>query len=668
MVGADDLAVIKRRLAVVLLCVLGLLVAAFGGLRAVIVRPVTCVPNCIGENLLRSNLHGLNLAHTNFVEANLQNANLSGANLQQVDLSGANLLNANLQNANLNEAQLIGANLTGANLGGSSFSGANLTGAILDQADLTAVDLSEARLQGASFRSANLTNVRLRQAKLSGIQFTKANLSGAYMDEASLSGANLSQADLSGAHLRRADLTGAWLNLANLTGADLHGADLLGSRLIGAQLASTNLAESRLQGAVVIGATFNGANVYGADLRQLRDRAEQLTADDLRLDPVLAELNELQQRDLRQDVKLQGLAYNALTQWDSPLQPTTTSHTGNADAPAALAAGVVAPAGALSDTISSAQHLKLNFFINRLRPAPGQPGAYELDFYLDAFWQEPTLTDAPLTAAATTTFFDPALEVVNSSQVQQHGRFYERSVEPGVNLRLRQRLTGIFTPKLDLLRFPFDQQVVSFQIESAAHDSERLLLDFTGLVEPIVQSEIPYTMAVSRGRHLDASAVDPEWQVQAITIGQLIRVLPYDNSAWSQLRVDLTVQRVATGYIWRIWAIVVCLWLLPSTVLLIDSRALPIRLWVLFLLCWIVVAFQAILTRMLPWPTAFTLLDLALLLCYAAIAGMALLVLAVQLFRRWERPQWERWVNGGYLLFYPILLVIINIWLLSNAL
>jgi len=660
---ADNISSIKRRLIITFLLIVTIVVAAFMGIRYAIVRPITCTPSCIGENLLGSDLAGLNLARTNFVEANLQGADLHEANLRQVDLSGANLLNANLRNADLSEAQLIGTDLTGADLGGSRLSGANLSGAILDQADLTAVDLSEVTLKGASFRQAKLTNAQLGRANLNGIQFAKANLSGAILDEASLSGANFSGADLSGASLRAVDLTGAWLNLTNLTGADLTNADLSGSRLIGAELISINFAGGRLQGAVAIGANLNGANLRGADLRQLQGLARQLNEDDLHLDPELAELNELQQSALIQDIAMKGVAYDDLTQWETTLQPPeVTLALANKEQLAIITDGVEAPPEA-----SPTKHIKVNFYVNSLRNAPNQPGSYELDFYIDSLWQEPALTDEKLAMGSEAGFFDPSLEVVNAGQVEELGRRYEYSIEPGTNLRLRQRFSAIFAPTLDLSRFPFDEQVVSLQFESAEYDSEQLLLDFISATEAVSQSEIPTVQSVPRGRYVDVKAIDKEWQVQTADVVQLIRILPYDNSAWSQFRVDLTVGRVATGYIWRIWIVLACLWLLIGTVLLLDSQALAMRLWLLFLLFWIVVAFQALLTKIIPSMNAFTLIDRYLLICYIAIVFMALLILVIKLLHLREKQRWAHWVNVGCVVLYPVIFIVVNSWLLWNV-
>ena len=667
MQSADNTAGAQKRLLLLVLFVVAFVVVALVTLRYLIVRPITCVPNCIGENLLGRDLQGLDLARTNLVEANLQGADLSEANLRQVDLSGANLTNTNLRNADLSEAQLIGANLTGADLGGCTLSGANLTGAILDQADLTAVDFTEVTLKGASFVEAKLTNARFNRANLNGIQFANANLSGATLDSASLSGANLSKADLSGVSLRAVDLTGAWLNLTNLTGADLTGADLSGSRLIGARLTSAILQDSRLQGAVVIGAALNGANVRNADLRRLRGLATQLRAEDLQLDPVLAELNELQQRELYNDVAMQGLAYDARTLWTETLQPPEVVAQAATEPAVTITTTTALTATPVIAEISAAQRVKINFYLNSLRSAPNQPGAYEVDFYLDSLWEEADLTPERLADSATAAFFDPLLEVVNASQVQELGRRYDRSSERGTNLRLRQRFTAIFAPPLDLRRFPFDRQVLALQFESSEYDSEGLLLEFVGLLEPIAPSEKLYRQTVPRGRYVDMGAVDPEWQVREIQIGQMVRVLPYDNSAWSQFRVEVTLQRTAGGYLWRLWAVLALLWLLTGSVLLINSSALAQRLWLLFVLFWIVAAFQAILTSVLPPLDAFTLLDLYLLICYVAIALMALLVLLIHLFHRWAHPRWAEWVNWWCLILYPTTFVVINVWLLGNV-
>ena len=82
-----------------------------------IIRPIRCLPDCVGANLMDRDLRGMDLSNSSFMEANLRRANLEGANLRRTDLSGSNLMDAKLRHANLSLAKLMGADLTRANLG-----------------------------------------------------------------------------------------------------------------------------------------------------------------------------------------------------------------------------------------------------------------------------------------------------------------------------------------------------------------------------------------------------------------------------------------------------------------------------------------------------------------------------------------------------------------------
>jgi len=158
----------------------------------------TIVPNLIGRDLSRADLH----------QANLRAADLHRANLRAADLCGADLREANLYRAILTGADLNEANLRGANLHGADLNGTNLHRANLRAADLVRADLHKANLSLADLHSAKLS---------------LADLSVAYLLEAKLSLADLHGADLRGANLRGADLRGADLNGANVTNAEVNG-------------------------------------------------------------------------------------------------------------------------------------------------------------------------------------------------------------------------------------------------------------------------------------------------------------------------------------------------------------------------------------------------------------------------------------------------------------
>src|SRR5215813_6255364 len=152
-----------RRVIIIRLCLVTIILLGLGLFaRWRIIRPIRCLPDCIGANLMDQDLRGLDLSNSNFTEANLRRANLEGTNLRNTDLSGSNLTEAKLRHANLSLAKLIGADLTRANLGDAILLGTDMRGAILAQADLTRDDLREVLLLGATLNKATLVGVNLR--------------------------------------------------------------------------------------------------------------------------------------------------------------------------------------------------------------------------------------------------------------------------------------------------------------------------------------------------------------------------------------------------------------------------------------------------------------------------------------------------------------------------
>jgi uncharacterized protein YjbI with pentapeptide repeats/ABC-type phosphate transport system substrate-binding protein len=294
--------------------ILLIIAAALFIARYFITQSLDCVPTCINVNLMGRDMRGIDLHKVDFTQATLQGSDLSGANLRWADFSGARLNNAVLSNADMRGAKLLGTDLRNADLRGAMLEGADLSGALLDGADMTQLNLTQSRLHGVSLIGTKLVQVNLSQVHLAGTDLSSADLNGANLTSANLAGSTMSQADLSGAVLIGTDLAGTWLNLANLTGANLTNADLSGASLIGANLASANLGEARLTGACLVGALFLGTDLRSASLQGIRLVTSELLPLDF-LDPVLANLNQLQRSTLIVDANLRGVQYNDQTQW-----------------------------------------------------------------------------------------------------------------------------------------------------------------------------------------------------------------------------------------------------------------------------------------------------------------------------------------------------------------
>lgn len=685
-----------RRLLFQVIAFVGLLLLALIGYFYLMMRPITCAPICVGVNLAGRDLRGLNLQTVNFVEANLTDADLRGADLRESDFSGALLVGANLRNTNLTDAKMIGTDLTRADLNESLLKGADLSGAILREADLTGLDLTETVLNGGSFPKAKLTGVNLQNANLTGVDFSNANLSGADFTNANLSGSRLSQADVSGAHLANALLVGGWLNLTNLTGADLSGANLVGSQIIGGRLTSADLSHSNLQGTVTIGASFDGANLRGANLQQMQVTPAQLNPSALRIDPALTTLNELQRNALLIDVNLSGVQYDERTQWSKNLSPLgvismtealtatinplsatqtitaatafSSTSTVDLDASTSLTASefLTTPVKLALDSTAealfdrpAAKVVKFNLFLNSLDNIDELANTFDADFYVDLSWQEnssvPNRLEPQASGEATpAALFDPAIEVVNAKSVDTVHRFYAPSLETDSNIRLHTWLRGRLTSPFDLHDFPFDRQHLAINIESAELDSEHLVFNFTGVQQPPEPSEEPFIQPIPKGRYVALDAVGGGWGIEQVSAAQQVRVIGYDNSSWSQARIELTLRRITVPYLRRMLLALVLLLLLAWGIFWVDVHDLHLRLWLLFVLFIVVNVFNIMLWQKLPNLPYLTFLDRTLLCAYGTIVELAFVSLvSFWLTKRgWHKVQ--RWFNRGMVIVYPV--------------
>ena len=634
--------------------------------RLLITQSVTCAPACVGVNLQARDLQGIVLQKAQLIEAQLQTADLRGANLREVDLSGANLVRADLRNTDLTDAWLIGADLSAARLEGSTLAGADLSGANLTEADLTGVDLRETLVNGASFVKAKLTKVQLQGVNLAGLDFSEAELAGANVDGASLTGASVSRADLSGASLVRVDLTGAWLNLTNLVGANLTETDLSGSSMVGAQLASANFQNSKLVGAVLIGARLDGASLRGANLQDARYLQAQLMTRTLQLDPVLQELNALQRESTIKDVNLSGAVFDTETIWPAGAE-SQIAVGGAGQLSLTLPATTTKGSATNQATVAGlpvAKRIKVNFYINALNNIRSQTGEFASDFYLDLFWQEPTIAEGEdVATVAPETLWNPKLVLVNSKNAQFLYESYNNSAEPGTNLRLSYRAFGDFSANFDLHQFPFDQQQLTIKLEPSNGSSDTAIIEFIDLTQAVVPSEHPYEQTIPKGRYLDNQAVPREWLVKTAQIKQQLYVYPHDQSTRSRFEIEVTLTRQLWPYVWKYMAPLILLALLAWSVCLINGRALGFRLWMLATLLAALVAFHTIQWQTLPSVAYLTYLDRFLLLHYSLLSLLIALVFAVRFLQQGDHPRIAGWLNWGFVFGYPIIYMGGALWL-----
>ena len=355
--------------------------------------------------------------------------------------------------------------------------------------------------------------------------------------------------------------------------------------------------------------------------------------------------------------------------WPAVVQARPAQRPFTQDAPGTTA---VTADGAATDEdgigVAELRRVKVNFFINSISHVNDEAGSYNLDCYLDFYWYEPALEGKRVEDVDPATLWDPALEPINSLDYQLLGRTYVNSLEPRTNVRLSYRLVGVFQNNFDLRKFPFDDQIFTLQLESAAYDSSQMLFDFIDNDSPTIYGDQPLVNSVARGKYLAPDFQIPEWSINDLQIIQQIRVLPYDKSSWAQFRVDLPVTRQSGSYVWRVIIEMMILLAFCWGVLFLESRNLRYRLLVLCLLFMTTVLFNFILQQNQPSTPYLTFPDRYMLLAYVTVGLLGATVVSIKLLYERAQDALAQRLNNLARLVYPILLVIVNLILFWNVL
>ncbi len=310
-----------------------------------------------------------------------------------------------------------------------------------------------------------------------------------------------------------------------------------------------------------------------------------------------------------------------------------------------------------SNSTRAARRVKVNFFINSISNVNDETGTYDIDFWLDLFWSDPTLNGKNIDEVDTTKLWQPQVALVNSRSHTVLFQGFDNSLEPDTNVRLTYRFVATLFNKFDLHRFPFDQQTFVIKLESDQYESNTVLFDLLALEEAPPHSEKPLVQAIPAGKYLASEVAVEGWTLKDAKIVQQLRLLAYDKSTWSQFRIEVTGARQAGSYLWRIFLILAFLMVLGWVVFLVELKELRYRLLLLFTLVLAVVTFNFTMVQILPHLTYLTLLDRYLLTCYGLLAFNLSCVLVLKAL---PAPMAER-LNNLLLLFYPLLLVVAHL-------
>jgi hypothetical protein len=318
------------------------------------------------------------------------------------------------------------------------------------------------------------------------------------------------------------------------------------------------------------------------------------------------------------------------------------------------------PADSMAPAGQGPRRVKVNFFINSIRNIDDSAGSYDIDMYLDLYWNDRALQGQTVANVGSDRLWNPYLDVTNAQMLNTLFEVYDDSLEADTNIRLSYRLIGNYLSRFDLRKFPFDQQTLSIDLGSFQYDSSQALFDYLGLDQPVVHTERPYIQTIPLGRHVSPEVYFEEWTLNEVRIVQQIDVVEYDKSSWSKFQIQLVLTRHAGAYLWKIVLILVLLMILAWGILLIDLQTLQFRLLVLFTLLLATVTFDFTTLSLRPRLAYLTFIDLYFISAYVALMLIGVIVLLTPFLLTANRIKLAERVNRLVLLLYPLLLVGVN--------
>lgn len=228
---------------------------------------------------------------------------------------------------------------------------------------------------------------------------------------------------------------------------------------------------------------------------------------------------------------------------------------------------------------------------------------FELVGYLTAKWHDPRLA---ITAAAngageqarTRSFrmgdiWTPPIEAANS--VSHKVKSYLIEADNNGNVTLIERFDDVFSNTYALKKFPFDTQVLQIEFEP--------FLSAVSQIE-FAPSALPGT-GFKTGGHVEVAA----WRVKDMSYATKTVAGDGDIPSSREVLFQITVQRQAGFYLWKIFLPVAIMTLIPMVVFWIDPKEFDWLLKVPMMMLLSMVAFEFAIVRDLPRIGYITFLD-----------------------------------------------------------
>jgi hypothetical protein len=280
--------------------------------------------------------------------------------------------------------------------------------------------------------------------------------------------------------------------------------------------------------------------------------------------------------------------------------------------------------------------VQVDFYLLDVTAVNGSEESFNAALYFNFSWKDPRMAFDAATFGADRVLFtgdksQDQLQDMWSPEIYAANLVGDGTVNEPIltifsdgRVTYEARVSGTFKTPMQLRRFPFDEQALQIQIESAFWDASEVKL-----FERDGESYFNTTPSVS------------DWTLKSVR-SSVSPVRYPTGESYSRFTAEMTMQRKSWFYMWSVVLPLAMVTFFAVSSFFLDQETVSERV-AQALTCLLTVAAQSVaVSADLPKISYFTLIDYAFLLTYAALLVVALESIAVNNLHRRNGPLAER--------------------------
>jgi Neurotransmitter-gated ion-channel ligand binding domain len=260
----------------------------------------------------------------------------------------------------------------------------------------------------------------------------------------------------------------------------------------------------------------------------------------------------------------------------------------------------------------------VTLLINSITDIDSARETFRGDAYLILRWQDPALLNVDPAKIDWSGTNKPTIEFMNSQDTEILGDQFPELASPGVGF-VEARYTGTFNNRMDLHDFPFDEQIITFSLESQNETADKMTFFVQPVKGGVVLDVQDRTVPIPRSAIFGSEIHLPEWNITGADVRESKASYYGGTEAYSHLTYEVRIARRIGYYIWKVMSVLVMLVVLSWIIFLIDPADIGNRMAVSITLFLAAVAFAFVTGSLIPRVSYLTLLDKYTLGCYVLL-------------------------------------------------